>query len=167
MPFTAPVTVVSGSVITSAYGNQQIRDNIAYLKAVVDGTGADKIPNIAFTPNTISGDKIGDGTLTDAKLVNVNGSRLTDASVTGAKLAFYDSGAVNVAAGATVTLTPPFPNVLGPRLLDGVWGASLNSRMQRGPGVAGTVYFTTTTANAISVGNNTGATQSFQVWAML
>lgn len=48
MAYSAPLTVVAGSVLTAAYGNSQIRDNTAYLKGVVDGTGTDRIPSKAL-----------------------------------------------------------------------------------------------------------------------
>ncbi len=51
MPWTPPSTIVAGQVLTAAYGNANIRDNSAYLKGVVSGTEADKIPTAALTTN--------------------------------------------------------------------------------------------------------------------
>ncbi len=51
MPWTPPTTIVAGQVLTAAYGNANIRDNSAYLKGVVSGTEADKIPSAALTTN--------------------------------------------------------------------------------------------------------------------
>ncbi len=48
MPWTPPTTIVAGQVLTAAYGNANIRDNSAYLKGVVDGTGTDRIPSRAL-----------------------------------------------------------------------------------------------------------------------
>ncbi len=48
MPWTPPTTIVAGQVLTAAYGNANIRDNNAYLKGVIDGTGTDRIPSRAL-----------------------------------------------------------------------------------------------------------------------
>ncbi len=48
MPWTPPTTIVAGQVLTAAYGNANIRDNSAYLKGVIDGTGTDRIPSRAM-----------------------------------------------------------------------------------------------------------------------
>lgn len=48
MPWTPPTTIVAGQVLTAAYGNANIRDNSAYLKGVLDGTGTDRIPSRAL-----------------------------------------------------------------------------------------------------------------------
>jgi hypothetical protein len=50
VPWSIPATVATGQIITAAYGNTYVRDNPAYLKAVIDGTGTDKIPGSALTP---------------------------------------------------------------------------------------------------------------------
>ncbi len=48
MPYTPPGTITTGQVLTAALWNTQVRDNSAYLKAVIDGTGTDRIPSRAL-----------------------------------------------------------------------------------------------------------------------
>jgi hypothetical protein len=43
MAWTAPATVVTGDIITAAWGNTFVRDNPNYLKGLLDGTGADNV----------------------------------------------------------------------------------------------------------------------------
>lgn len=77
MAFTAPATVVSGSVITSAYGNQQIRDNIAYLKAVQDGTLPGQIPAAALTNPLLMPEVAGGGYRYGARAVFTSNNGIT------------------------------------------------------------------------------------------
>jgi len=43
MPWSAPATVVTGDIITAAWGNTYVRDNTAYLMGLLDGTGSGPI----------------------------------------------------------------------------------------------------------------------------
>ncbi len=48
MPYNPPGTVTVQQPLTSALWNANVRDNAAYLKGVVDGTGTDRIPSKAM-----------------------------------------------------------------------------------------------------------------------
>jgi len=48
MPYNPPGTINTADVITAAYLNAYVRDNPAYLKGVIDGTGTDRIPGRAL-----------------------------------------------------------------------------------------------------------------------
>lgn len=192
MAWTTPATVVTGDIITAAYGNTYVRDNTAYLKGLLDGTGGAvtvTVPsqlNIANDANfnlikagsivQITFDSGGDGLVYDrtANTYNFyigNAVKLTldaNSKLTGA--GFYDSGVFAVTAGATVTLTHGF-GAAQPRFVWGYWNTgaldvSLPLAAVDAPAGAHRFGQIFTTAGTIDVINGGAATINAHVFAM-
>jgi hypothetical protein len=127
--WTAPATVVTGDIITAAWGNTFVRDNPNYLKGLLDGTGADnvKVPaQLAFNNDAQwfadkdgtgpylrfdTGDYIQYDRTNNRYDIYIGGTlvlRLDGSGKLVAGLAIWNSGRFAVAAGATVDTNHPW-----------------------------------------------------------
>jgi len=94
MAWVTPMTFLASVVLTSAQLNTHLRDNVMYLKGVVEGSSADKIPNSAFYTNNIGGDRIVDNSLAETKLAGgIPGVKMADNSIADSKLVAGINGA--------------------------------------------------------------------------
>jgi hypothetical protein len=198
MPFTAPRTWVANvTAITAAALNTDLRDNLNYLKGLVDGTGGAVTVTVPYQLAVANDgnfrlwtDAFGPHiTLdTDDKL-HYDRANNTFAWYIGAALklslntygelkgaGFYDSGALTIADTATSNLSHGL--AFRPRFVFGYYTsvsvAPLDGDSTTGinPIVAdvtatSVVHFTTISATTISVRNLTGGTRYARVYAMV
>lgn len=193
MPWSVPATVVTGDIITAAWGNTYVRDNPAYLMSLLNGTGGaitvtvpDRLQvsndgnfalyKLAGGPIFVfdSNDYIYFDRASNYWQFVIDGLQkyLLDSNgkITGA--GFYDSGNVTITAGASQTFT----HGLGaqPRFVGGVHdnGAGAGSVIYTlhpslyAPGTA-SVRWDQVNASSLLVNNNTAASRIVRVWAML
>lgn len=92
MAWNSPRTWTVGEKVTAALMNTHLRDQLLYLKSVVDGTNTDKVPNAALLTG-IDGNKISAGTINNYQLAaGIDGAKITDSTIVEAKLVGLISG---------------------------------------------------------------------------
>lgn len=188
MAWTAPATAVTGDIIPASFWNTYGRDNLAYLKGLLDGTGSDSVilpgqlrvngdSNFVVyknAPYTIVQFDSGDDVLYDRTnnlyLFRVGGVVKWQLDGNGKQTGagFYDSGEVSVSAGST----QGFSHGLGarPRFIAvyfGTAGSMNNIATPAFISVGATVRFSAVDTTTISVVNNHGSTWTVRVFAML
>jgi hypothetical protein len=182
MAWTNPRTWVANvTAITAAALNTDLRDNLNYLKGLLDGTGSDTVT----VPGTLVVDDanysllMSGGTLPAINVdtggdiwfynrpINTYTWRVAGLDVltvdANGKLGgrgFYDSGAVTIAD----TATQAFTHGLGARADTSTTGVNT---IVPDPNATTQVHFTTATNTVISVRNVTGVTRYARVFAML
>ena len=183
MAWTTPATAVTGDIIPASFWNTYGRDNLAYLKSLLDGTGGAvtvtvpgplRIENDAnFGPNLFGGNPVfnfdpGDAILYDraANIWNLyfgGSSKLAvnaSGKITGT--AFYNSGEISVTNGGTPTVShglgarPRFVSVY-----KATTSGSEDSKTQRVDPV------TITNTQIFATPNTDGATRYYNIYAML
>lgn len=182
MAYTAVITVVTGDIIPASYGNTYLRDNMAYLKSLLDGTGGAvtvTVPNaLRITNDSFFGLRNPGGgplfevdsgdyfyfdraTNTFQWVVGSVQKFLLDSNgkLTGA--GFYSSGEVAVATGGSVAVN----HGLGarPRFVQ-VWGSTASGaeNSKTTPYSVGSA-----TSTQLTFAQNTGVTLYINFYAML
>lgn len=189
MAWTTPATVVTGDIITAAYGNTYVRDNTAYLKGLLDGTGSGTVTvpgklsianDAAFFLDKSGADPLLQWDTNDYMAYSRSGNHYS--VVIGAALAFdidangkltgigfYDSGAFSAGAGVTTTLHTGW-GANQPRFVWGYWGngsGTITLPIAGFDAPAGASKFgnVDVASDAIEVINGSGSTHWFRVFA--
>jgi len=193
--WNSPSTVVTGDIITAAWGNTYVRDNTAYLKGLLDGTGGAvgvTVPSSFAVENDAlfgmfksggspyirldSGDQIyydRTNNILYFAVGTVNKLAIdSNGKITGA--AFYSSGEVSLANNTVSTLSHGLPG--RPRLITGFHaGGSTTEDGKTFPITPGDpsqwatpagVYLQLANSTQLQINNKSGATIYFHVYAM-
>jgi hypothetical protein len=187
--WTSPKTWSVAEKVTAALMNLHLRDNLLYLKGLLDGSGSDqvRVPSSLvvlndsnfYVGNTSTTDRFGMGVDTNDwwdfdRVANtfrwIIGGGLALTLDSGGKLSgagFYDSGEVSVSAGST----QGFAHGLGaqPRFLAvyfGTAGSTTNIATPAFLSVGATVRYSANSNTTISVTNNHGSAWTVRVFAM-
>jgi hypothetical protein len=144
--WSAPYTATAGSVLTAAIWNAYVRDDLAYLKGLTDGTGTDSvvIPASLFIANDLSfrftkngdspflgvdtGDSVEYNRATNTWIFTVGyGLKFTiDGNGKLGGGSFYSSGEVAIPNLSTASFIHGFDEQ--PRVVWGYWGTSPGDR---------------------------------------